>query len=263
MTRLWSRDLPGAALGEVARTPRLLISLDFDGTCAPLVDEPMAARALPEVRTALARLGALTATTVAFVSGRSLDDLRVIAEHDDDSPIVLAASHGAQYWHPDAGASSIAEVDERERDELGQQAAALVGPLPGIGFEPKALGFGIHARGAAAQARDEAFARIDAFMAERAPGWRRRRGHDILEYAASDVGKEVAVSRLREQTGATAVVFAGDDVTDEDAMRTLCPGDLGVRVGEGESAAQLRVEGPAQMAELLHALADERGTQEE
>ncbi len=41
---------------------------------------------------------------VAFVSGRSLHDLREIAEHDDDSPIFLAGSHGAEFWVPGEGA---------------------------------------------------------------------------------------------------------------------------------------------------------------
>ncbi|KTS55261.1 hypothetical protein NS206_17615 [Microbacterium testaceum] len=38
------------------------------------------------------------------------------------------------------------------------------------------------------------------------------------------------------------MLFAGDDVTDEDALRSLGPGDLGIRVGGGETAATLRVD---------------------
>ena len=58
----------------------------------------------------------------------------------------------------------------------------------------------------------------------------------------------------------TAVLFAGDDVTDEDAFAALSPadGDVTVKVGDGETAAGLRVGSPAEVAELLHALADLR-----
>ncbi|MGP2420470.1 hypothetical protein ACTUM3_15755, partial [Listeria monocytogenes] len=46
---------------------------------------------------------ALPDTVVALVSGRSLGHLREIAEHDDASPVWLAASHGAQFWVPGTG----------------------------------------------------------------------------------------------------------------------------------------------------------------
>jgi trehalose 6-phosphate phosphatase len=54
------------------------------------------------------------------------------------------------------------------------------------------------------------------------------------------------------------VLFAGDDVTDEDGMRTLSGEDVGVRIGAGETAATLRVPDPAAFAVLLDALADAR-----
>src|SRR5690606_38371619 len=91
----------------------LLIALDFDGTASPLVAEPMSARALPEITDAVTRLAALPETFVAYVSGRSLVHLREIAEHADDSPVILAGSHGAQYWFPGEGE---ADAGEREAD---------------------------------------------------------------------------------------------------------------------------------------------------
>ena len=55
------------ALRELARTKRLLVALDFDGTLAPEVDEPEMARALPESRDAVLRLLAMPNTRVALV----------------------------------------------------------------------------------------------------------------------------------------------------------------------------------------------------
>ena len=54
-----SPGLPAAlrdALTDLARTERLLVALDFDGTLAPLVDDPEASRALPAADTALRAL---------------------------------------------------------------------------------------------------------------------------------------------------------------------------------------------------------------
>ena len=69
---------------------------------------------------------------------------------------------------------------------------------------------------------------------------------------------ERAVSLLRDRIGATGVLFAGDDVTDEDALRSLRPGDVGVRVGDGDTAATIRVSGIAELARLLAEMAHRR-----
>src|SRR5690606_349095 len=67
MTRQWTPGSPDAAVTAIARTPVLLVALDFDGTAAPLVPEPMSARALPAVTDAVVRLAALPDTFVAYV----------------------------------------------------------------------------------------------------------------------------------------------------------------------------------------------------
>ncbi|MBT2485647.1 MULTISPECIES: trehalose-phosphatase [unclassified Microbacterium] len=262
MTRTWIPGTPDAALSKLAATPRLVVALDFDGVASPLVPEPMAARALPEVKEQVARLAALPDTVVAFVSGRSLHDLRVITEHDDDSAIVLAGSHGAQYWYPGSGeaAPSGEPTDDGAREALWDAARPIIARYEGAEFEPKTFGMGVHTRRADRETEARVFAEIDALVAERFPHWRRRAGHRVLEFSSRAEGKDAAMAALRERFDPTGILFAGDDVTDEDAMRVLQPGDLGVRVGPGESAATLRVENPQQIAALLEALADERSS---
>jgi trehalose 6-phosphate phosphatase len=262
VTRSWTPGTPDPDLSALAATPRLVVSLDFDGTASPLVPDPMAARALPAVATQVARLAALPDTVVAYVSGRSMHDLRVITEHTDDSVIALAGSHGAQYWFPgegDAAATGDA-TDDGAREELWAAARPIIERYDGAEFEPKTFGMGVHTRRADRDTEVRVFAEIDALVAERFPHWRRRAGHRVLEFSSRVEGKDAAMAALRDHFDATGILFAGDDVTDEDAMRVLQPGDLGVRVGPGESAAILRVENPQQMAELLEALADERAS---
>ncbi|GAA3762479.1 hypothetical protein GCM10022240_13790 [Microbacterium kribbense] len=227
------------ALEQLAATPRLLVALDFDGTLAPLVDEPMAARMVPAARTALQGLAAMPCTWVALVSGRSLSDLRIIAEHRDDSPIMLAGSHGAEFWTPADGLIEPAEDrdDLALRDRLRADAEEATRGLVGVLIEPKTFGFGVHTRKAAADVAQTANDAVDALVSSRAPHWRRRTGHSIVEYAFRDEGKDTGIARLRERTHADAVIFAGDDITDEDALRSLQPADVGVRVGTGHATA--------------------------
>ena len=256
---------PDEAIVTLAATEHLLVALDFDGTLSPLVDAPMDARMLPAARAALEALTVTPATTVALVSGRSLADLRVIAEHRDDSPILLAGSHGAEHWVP--GAGELPRTDDAAalalRDRLRAEAEDLVADIPGAWIEPKTFGFAVPTRTVAPSERAGVEASVDALVAARAPQWRRRTGHHIVEYAFRSEGKDAGVAWLRERTGATAVLFAGDDVTDEDAMRTLGPDDLGVRVGPGPTAATLRVDTPQQLAALLGRLARERAASQE
>lgn len=255
---------PRQAVSTLAATERLLVALDFDGTLSPLVDAPMDARMLPAARAALEALTVTPATTVALVSGRSLADLRVIAEHRDDSPILLAGSHGAEHWVPGGERGDGPSVAERaERDRLRAAAEDLIAGIPGAWIEPKEFGFAVHSRTVAAADRAAVNDRVDALMVDEAPTWRRRTGHRIVEYAFRDVGKDAAVAWLRARTGATAVLFAGDDVTDEDALASLDAGDVGVRVGAGDTAASVRVDGIPELAALLVLLAHERSALQE
>ena len=255
-----------AALETIAATPTLLVALDFDGTLSPLHDQPMEARATPGGAAAVAALAALPNTIVALVSGRSLTDLRIIAEHEDDSPVYLAGSHGAELRVPEGVADRSAQedhapddsADEALRDELYAAAVSKWEHLPGVWIEPKRYGFGVHVRLASPEDAAATMAGTAALVAERAPGWRRRTGHNIVEYSFRHEGKDTALAALREETGATAVFFAGDDVTDEDAMRTLGAGDLGVRVGDGATAARVRVADPKELAALLSVMAQMR-----
>jgi trehalose-phosphatase len=253
------------ALARVAASDRLLVALDFDGTLAPLEDEPMKARALPSAAAAVAALAALPDTPVAFVSGRSMHDLREIAEHADDDQIFLAGSHGAEFWVPGEG---LLETDDEEdgpalRDELRDRMTAEVGGLDGVWVEPKTFGFGIHTRVASPEDAQTARSAADRLVQDRAPHWRRRTGHNIVEYSFRHEGKDSAIAALRERTGATAVLFAGDDVTDEDALASLGPDDLGIRVGDGETAASVRVGSIQDLAAALSLLARMRAERRE
>ena len=80
----------------------------------------------------------------------------------------------------------------------------------------------------------------------------------MLEFAVISTDKGEAVDILRDQHDATAVVFFGDDVTDEKAFRRLRDADVGVKVGPGDTLAGFRVDAPEDVATALRYLLERR-----
>jgi trehalose 6-phosphate phosphatase len=76
----------------------------------------------------------------------------------------------------------------------------------------------------------------------------------VVEAAVVQTGKGAALQRLRVAYAAAAVLYVGDDVTDEDAFAVLRPGDVGVKVGAGDTLATYRVADPVAVRDLLQLL---------
>nr|WP_228509247.1 trehalose-phosphatase [Herbiconiux sp. VKM Ac-1786] len=227
----------------------MLVALDFDGTLAPIVDVPADARALPEARDAVLALLDLPDTHVAYVSGRAMDSLAAVSDLPDHA--LLAGSHGVEVRTEGRVALDLSDAEQAERDRLEPLLAAVVEPLDGVWIEEKPAGFAMHTRLADADATTAAEEQALAAADAEAHGITVRHGQDILEFSVRGTTKGDAVDRLREQTGATAVLFAGDDVTDEDGFGALGGDDVGVKVGAGDTRAAFRVDGPAEMAAVL------------
>jgi trehalose 6-phosphate phosphatase len=237
-----------SAIRSVASAGRLLAALDFDGVLAPIVDVPSDARPLPESAAALGALATLPDTTVALVSGRGLADLAAVSGFG--SPIRMIGSHGGEF---DDGAA-VLDDDQRERlDRLDAELRRLVGGRPGVVLEHKPAGIAVHVRNAPPEVGARVLEEVQAGPAAW-DGVEATPGKAVLDLSVMDIDKGVALDTLRERVEADAVFFAGDDVTDETAFARLRPGDLGVKVGPGETLAEYRVDAPADVAGLLERL---------
>jgi trehalose 6-phosphate phosphatase len=232
-------------LSGLAAAPELLVALDFDGTLAPIVPVPTDARALPEALGAIHGLAALPSTTVVLVSGRALSDLAAVSGLG--SPVRLVGSHGLE---PDDGPVPLDDAQRERLDRLNAQVDALVDGADGVRIERKPAGVAVHVRGAAPEIGTRV---LDALRAGPAAidGIVSTPGKQVLDLAVTEMSKGVALDRMR---GDAAVLFAGDDVTDESVFTRLRPGDVGVKVGDGETAAAHRVPDPPALVALLEEL---------
>ncbi|MDI2097356.1 trehalose-phosphatase [Ruicaihuangia caeni] len=245
------------ALHWVAQVPTLLVALDFDGTLAPEVDDPEQARMLPAAQEAIGRLALLPRTPVALVSGRGLPSLERVAGVTDS--VTLVGSHGVEMRYQGRERSLLGTHDLERRRLLGEVLAASVDQHDGVWLEAKPVGFAVHTRlvthDAAAEAQRSARA---AVAASSLSDITERAGKNVLEFAVRPATKGDGIVELRTLTGADAVLFAGDDVTDEDALAALEDGDLGLKCGAPPTHAQFCVPAPADVAEVLLQLAEQR-----
>ena len=241
---------------RVAGTDHLLVAMDFDGTMAPLVDHAADARALPRSAAAFAALAELPRTTTALISGRALDSLRAVASPPENT--LLIGSHGAEVWMGPGSSQLMLDDDQRELlAEVRKELAEIVEQAPGTLLEDKPAGVVLHTRLAADDVAEDAVAAARAVLQDRS-GVFLKTGNRVLETSVVHASKGEGIAFLRQATGATAVAFAGDDTTDEDALASLVPGDLGVKVGLDFTQAEFRIESPVHVCELLEALLRER-----
>ena len=230
---------------HVARVPVLLVACDYDGTVAPLIDDPMDARPNRDSVAAMRALAESARTHVAVISGRSLRDLAALSRLPES--VRLVGSHGSEF---DLGFAAHLPDELVQRRDAVTQAVTQLASRHGARVEEKPTGVTVHFRGLeparTAAARDE--------LVRGPAGWEGvsvRNGRDIVELSVIETSKGRALESIRQQVGASAVLFLGDDTTDEDAFATLTGPDVGVKVGEGPTVADYRVADPTVVSQVL------------
>jgi trehalose 6-phosphate phosphatase len=239
---------------------RSVFLVDFDGSLAPIVDDPAAAVPLPEARDALRALVPLLAR-VAVVSGRPVEYL---VDALALTGVIYVGHYGLQRW--EAGA---VRTDPRVDPHVGAVAAvagAAARELPGVRIERKGtVSVVLHWRGRPELADD---ARAWAERAAAEHGLVLHPGRMVVELRPPvAVDKGTVVEELT--AGHDAAAFAGDDAGDLAAFAALehlvAHGALAhaVRIAvrspeeppELAAQADVAVDGPAGLAHALDDLA--------
>jgi trehalose 6-phosphate phosphatase len=238
------------ALEVIAQVPVLLVATDYDGTLAEIVDDPSHAAPVRESIVALRALATLGSTHATVISGRSLADLAALSSLDGQ--VMLVGSHGSEFDQDFVRSLTRQQVKLRQQvlDEMHRIAARD----PRFRIEPKPASVAFHYRNVAEAVAKPAVAELLAGAAAWADV-RIKAGKKVLELTVVETSKGEAIDSLRHRVGATAVVYFGDDVTDEDAFLRLHGPDVSVKVGQGETAARYRISDPTDVARRLARLA--------
>lgn len=212
---------------------------DFDGTLAPIVDDPDAALPLPGVVDALGSLAGRYGR-VGVISGRPASFL---AEHLGGRGVFLAGLYGLEFVEEEGGGIQAIEEAAPWREVVEEVAAAGESTLPaGISVERKGLSLTVHHR-------------RDPSRAEESRAW--------VEAQAEETGLVVHPARMSFElrpplkrdkgtvlgeaaAGLRQVCFLGDDRGDLTAFDTLDR-----MAAEGATVLRVGVDSEEAPAELL------------
>lgn len=229
------------ALDRILGGGPFLLGVDFDGTLAPLVDHPDLAIPDSGALDALRSVAGSGDVEVVVVSGRALADLR---ERLGDIPgATLVGEHG----NDNGGATGTNPV-VADAEALIRKLAREAG---GATVERKLHSVTFHYRHLDDETAHPFLARIREW-AEGHDDVTVLEGKKVIEVSTAIRGKGDAIMQL---AGERAVVYIGDDTTDETVFEVLRQGDLGIKVGEGPTAASYRVEDVAGVVRILKKIA--------
>jgi len=267
-------SLPAAAtpegavgLAAIAADPaRALIALDFDGTLAPIVSEPSAARPHPGVLPALRRL-ATAVGTLAVITGRPASVAVELGGFACIPGLIVIGQHGFERW--EAGQLTSPPPPPQVAGARARLPAALAaaGAPKGTQVEDKGHALVVHVRRTADP--QAALARLTGPLGEFAAGagLDAKPGRLVIELRPPGVNKGAALAALIEERDPAAVLFAGDDLGDLPAFEAVraarAAGRAGVTVCSASDEvtalaahADLVLDGPEGVSALLVWLAD-------
>ena len=243
----------------------LLLLLDVDGTLAPIAPLPTLAHVPPGTRSLIAALAATPGVTVGLVSGRAAQDARRLV---GVAGVWTVGNHGAEIIAPNGAVTVDTEVSRYAESmaRTAQTLEPLLSPMAGVILENKTWTLSVHYRAADERVVPRLRSVVERVATEH--GLRVTEGKKVLEIRPPiRVDKGTAIERLVQDLGAlsgdASVLFAGDDVTDEDAFRFLRqnhPRAVTIHIGEGiDTAAEFTFPTTEQLRALLERVARTAG----
>jgi trehalose 6-phosphate phosphatase len=253
-----------------------LVAVDFDGTLAPIVTEPAAARPHPRAPSILRSL-ADSIGAVAVVTGRPAGvaaDLLGLTAAPPPRNLCVVGHYGLETWTPAAGVAPVAGVDPRRSERIDHVRAALptllreIGAPSGTRVEDKGASVAVHVRETADPHAALELLREPLERLASSQGLRLEPGRLVLELRPGGTDKGTALMSLVQIFGARSACYVGDDLGDVaafealDELRSRGVAALGVFSGvpdepglaELAARADLELAGPAAVVALLEAL---------
>jgi trehalose 6-phosphate phosphatase len=237
----------------------MLLGLDFDGTLAPIVPRPEDAALPPAPGACCSRSppGPIRRSRWSAAAAS-----RTCANASAIDSLFYAGNHGLEIEGPACTGSTTPPRPHARGSPPWPSASSSLADVDGAIVEDKGLTLSVHYR--LVRDRDQAARVRDAARTAGAadPSLRVSDGKKVVEIRpAVDWHKGRALAFLRETlgvgTGAGAVLFVGDDRTDEDAFRVLGDDGWGIIVADpppADTAARAMLRSTAEVVGFLQQL---------
>ena len=236
---------------QIAARPRWLLAVGFEGLLAPVVPRPEAAPVPDGPRSLLTKLGASGRVSLAFVSGRPVQEIQARVGMVD---AFYAGNHGMEIRGP--GVVSREDRAVSCRSDLVDAlvfVARCTKRLPGVLIEDKGLTVSVHWRSSDA-AEGAALRALMAVIVKQHPRLTVVSGPGVWELrprAAWNKGNALKKILAHLQLTTADTIYLGDEFTDEDAFVYLSAG-LTFCVGKtAATAAHYRLGNAAEAGAFL------------
>jgi trehalose 6-phosphate phosphatase len=235
-------------LPQLAGSDGLAWFLDFDGTLVEIVAKPDAVHLDARTRRALACLQREAGGAVAIVTGR---EIAVIDAFTAPLQLPVAGVHGLER-RDHAGVTRSHALDPSFFSEADRLLAPLVARIPELIVERKSASVALHYRSRPDCERD--CLAVMEEVARHGSNVRLQRGKMVIEARPDGGDKGTAIREFMAEVPfrGRKPVFAGDDVTDEDAFREVNGlGGVTIRVGPGPTSARYLAGSTAEFLDWL------------
>ncbi len=237
----------------------IFLFLDFDGTLAPIVSRPNKAKIPIEVKSLLEAIARKPGYKIAIISGRSLDDIK---KRVGVRNLIYSGNHGLEVEGPKIKhAPTIPNEYKKTLRNIRSELKRKLSKVVGIFLEDKGLSLSLHFR----QVRTKEINLVKTAFREATviPAAenriKARFGKKVLEVSPAlrwDKGKIVLWLLARQKLilhGKKIIpIYIGDDLTDEDAFKSLKQKGITVFVGKNKpSHAQFYLKNPQEVRNFL------------
>lgn len=226
---------------QLSSAEGVFVGFDFDGTLAPIAEDPEAPTLSERIESPLQKLVQHQNVGVAVISGRELEDLVDRVGVDD---IIYAGNHGLEIYR-DGVYTVRADADEYETflQSVADTLHRSVADVPGCRIEHKGVTLSVHVRQTPSNRVDDVRRTVESEVNDNSE-LELTRGKQVFELRPSvSVDKGDTLTMLSaEMSQDWLTLYLGDDTTDEDAFEAIQPDGIGIHIGSNpETAAQYRI----------------------
>ena len=237
------------------KNKKIAVFLDYDGTLTPIVDDPDKAVMSDEMREVLAKIA--EHLPVAIISGRDRPDVQNLVGIKN---LYYAGSHGFDISGPDKKEINPDNVEDflSDLDQADKEIKAKIEGIEGAWVERKKFSIAVHYRKVEEKKAEQVKKAVEE-VARAHQKLRQSGGKKIFELQPEmDWHKGKALMWLLDKLDLdkhdVVPIYIGDDVTDEDAFRTLTSKGIGVVVMDPprDTSADFRLKDPDEVRIFLN-----------